>query len=372
MSFWINNPAYGAITTTSSIPLTYSYSNVPSSYSVVIRSDLIKETPSITVELVEAFFNWFKSPNDEETSALSKLLLNHRQTWAIKIEEMMSGYDTRRVYIQLVKDFPFLTNMPVIHGHRKRFEVSYCKFVVFKFVTNEIDKTTEMTYEYTMDKHNDRKITRGPITTEIFVIQTPFEWLECFSILGALFRDKKDDINYIKEWCKARDIKPEQLVFDVKMPHVVVTWININKSVYTIIRPLINKDDEKYKPKVDESVMFCNYKYNKNDMGTVFFEGNISDVKEYNRLFELLEADRVNITVQKDQEEKPKEIEQKATEQEKQEPKQEKFEKVKETDQEKFEKLVQENEREKLKKAEMDELIRKRDELTKKLQSLSG
>lgn len=247
------------------------------------------EKPSITNELIEAFVAWIKQPHKDETDKLQTELAGLRQKWCYKMLNLMDEYDTKKVHAELIELFPFLKALPVSFGCRKRFLVRFAKFIVFKFITNETDGTTKMTYEYTTSKHAERKIVRGPITTEIYVVQTPIKYTESEDILKELKIDGDT-----KEWCKKNDVKPEQINHSVKLPYMIITTTDDN-GVTTYIRQLINKDDEFYKKEANEHIMLCNYQFRESDIQTVNYDGDITAVATYDNLYQTFENGRVKM-----------------------------------------------------------------------------
>jgi len=253
----------------------------------------ISTKPSITTELANAFIAWCKKPGGDETDTVMKELIEHKQAWCYEMRNLIDTYDTKKVYDHLIELFPFL-NKTIEIGHRKKFKVLYNRFVVFKFITNTIERTVEMTCDYTDQNYPERKIVRGPIITEIYVVQTPLNWRDEKTPLDLFSKDKGKDI---KNWCESHTIKPEQINRDVKLPHMIITTHNPT-GVDTIIRPLINKDDELYKPDKNEHVLFCNYKYNSDDFVEIYYNENVWETKEYDQLYAKFEQERVNIKIE--------------------------------------------------------------------------
>ncbi len=251
-------------------------------------------TASITAAVYDLICEWLEEPNPENEQALQHELIKHKQTWHKKLTTFVANKDPSGAEDYCASVFgSMFSNMGTVST--KRFRVRYSKFVVIRFVYDSIHKSTNIAYELSNDPPTTRSVTNGPFSTQYYVIQVPITKSEdCKDIMNEIFGSYQYDQNYVKQYCQKNDISPDVIrkVLYTRTLHIVVSLIS-GGDHYIYIRPVVNEEDKHYKNK-NQHIMFCDIRPI-DEMATVNFYGDVSELVEYKNLFDMIHRNKVDL-----------------------------------------------------------------------------
>ena len=274
--------------------ITISSLNLP--YTTSVSVEIKTKKPSITEEINQALIDWVTSPTKKTKNIILNLLTNHGEPWCHELKGAINNNNAFDAKIKFLEVFPMLKKNweKVDPGRVAKFTVKYSKFVIVTFTTDGVNERVNYSFE---SPPKERLIQLGPVKKEIFVVQPP--------ISVDFYVDNNDEISEwlkglvenknLREYCETNNITPERIKeCNIKTPHIVITQrYDLLKYVDCLIRPIFAEDDEGYE-RENQHIMYCNLaRTDYTGDYSEYFEGDFFELATYKSLFTMLEKNKV-------------------------------------------------------------------------------